>query len=106
VLRLFRHDAAALGRLRPEEEESRAGWQGMLTGRGIAGEWRPKRKGGKMGWERVAAQREGRGERVGMEGKEARRLLGWVKVAWAGWAELGKGIGKCVYEFWLLFSGI
>jgi hypothetical protein len=52
--------------------------------------------------ERVAAQREGRRQQAGLEGKEARRLLGWVKVAWTGWAELGKGIGKGVYEVWLL----
>jgi hypothetical protein len=28
----------------------------------------------------VAAQREGRREWAGLEGKEARRLLGWVEV--------------------------
>jgi hypothetical protein len=37
----------------------------------------------------VAAQREGRRERASLEGTEARRLLGWVEVAWAGSAELG-----------------
>jgi hypothetical protein len=31
----------------------------------------------------VAAQREGRREQDDLEGKEARRLLGWVEVAWA-----------------------
>jgi hypothetical protein len=36
---------------------------------------------------RVAAQREGRRERASLEGKEARRLLGWVEVAWSSWAE-------------------
>jgi hypothetical protein len=95
--------AAALGQLRPEEEESWAGWLGWPAGRGLAGEQRPKRRGGKMGRERVVARREGKGERASMEGKKAQRLLGWVKVAWDGWAELGKGIGKCVYEFWMLF---
>jgi hypothetical protein len=39
-----------------------------------------------MGRERVVAQGEGRGERTSMEGKEARHRLGWVEVAWAGWA--------------------
>jgi hypothetical protein len=38
------------------------------------------RRGGETGWERVAAQREGRREWAGLEGKEARRLLGWVEV--------------------------
>jgi hypothetical protein len=36
---------------------------------------------------RVVTQREGRRERANLEGKEARRLLGWVEVAWTGWAE-------------------
>jgi hypothetical protein len=38
-----------------------------------------------------------------MEGTEARRLLGWVKVAYAGWAELGKGVGRCIYQFGCCF---
>jgi hypothetical protein len=42
-----------------------------------------------MGRDRVAAQREGRRESSSLEGKEARRLLGWAEVAWTGWAELG-----------------
>jgi hypothetical protein len=49
---------------------------------------------------------EGRAGRHGGKGGLAPAGLGWVKVAWAGWAELGKGIGKCVYEFWLQFSRI
>jgi hypothetical protein len=49
----------------------------------------PKRRGGETGRDRVAAQMEGRREQASREGKEARRLLGWVEVAWAGWAELG-----------------
>jgi hypothetical protein len=36
----------------------------------------PKRRRGETGRERVAAQREGRRERAGLEGKEARNLLG------------------------------
>jgi hypothetical protein len=52
--------AAVLGRLRPEEEESR---------------WSPcgsQRRGGETSRERVAAQRVGRGERAGLEGKRPR----------------------------------
>jgi hypothetical protein len=51
---------------------------------------------------RVVTEREGRRKRAGLERKEARRQLGWVEVAWIGWVELGKGIGKGVYEVWLL----
>jgi hypothetical protein len=89
-----RKRAAVLGRLRPEEEEipvepvrqSEEG-RGDESGEGSSPE-----------------SGEGRAGRLG--GKEATRLLGWVKVVWASWAELGKGIGKCVYQFWLLFSRI
>jgi hypothetical protein len=71
------------------------GWAGVVLiwagreAKAVGGGRRPKRRGGEMGQERVAAQREGRRERAGLEGKEARRLLGWVEVAWAGGAELG-----------------
>jgi hypothetical protein len=41
----------------------------------------PKRTGGETSRDRVAAQREGRRERAGLEGKDARLLLGWVEVA-------------------------
>jgi hypothetical protein len=44
--------------------------------------------------ERVAAQREGRRQQAGLEGKEARRLLGWVKVAWTGWAKWRRWAGR------------
>jgi hypothetical protein len=49
----------------------------------------PKRRGGESSRDRVAAQREGRRERASLEGKEAKHLLGWVEVAWAGRAKLG-----------------
>jgi hypothetical protein len=58
---------------------------GQGPGRGKAAQ----EEGGETGWDRVAAQREGRREWAGLEGKEAKRLLGWVEVAWdehyVGW---------------------
>jgi hypothetical protein len=71
----------------------RGGWAAWAGRQAKAGEVavtrQPKRKGGEMGQNRVATKRLGRMERAGLEGKEVRRLLGWVEVAWAGWAELG-----------------
>jgi hypothetical protein len=65
-------------------------WAGRQAKVGEVGVTRqPKLRGGEMGWDRVAAQMEGGRERSSLAGKEASRLLGWVEVAWAGWAELG-----------------
>jgi hypothetical protein len=50
-------------------------------GRGSAGDKQPKRTRGETSRDRVAAQREGRRERAGLEGKDATLLLGWVEVA-------------------------
>jgi hypothetical protein len=62
----------------------RGGWAAWAGRQAKVGEvWatrQPKRRGGETGRDKVAAQREGRRERAGLEGNEARRLLGWVEV--------------------------
>jgi hypothetical protein len=69
-----------------------AAWAGQQAKAGEVGATRqPKRRAWEMARDRMVAKREGRRERAGLEGKEARLLLGWVEVALAGWAELGNG---------------
>jgi hypothetical protein len=57
------------GQVEPNGQVGRSGVSlGCPAGQGRGGGRRPKRRGGEMGRERVAAQREGRREQVDLEG--------------------------------------
>jgi hypothetical protein len=74
---------------------ARRHWRKMTTGWAFMGRAAEKPPRLVQGFwvMRVVAQRAGRRERAGLEGKEARRLLGWVEVGWTGWAKKRRWAG-------------